>query len=1276
MTRNGKQIGVLQSYLNVFDVPESDLMEQQDFKTVGSCKWIEDRAGFQKWRDPEEMLSVERLVDGSTQPGPNQGLQAKVERCHLYWLSAKPGTGKTVCAAHVIGHLQSRGLDCSYFFFKFGNRAKQTLSSLFRSLAYHMSIFHPSIRQSLQLMQSHGNTFDKDDEGGIWRKVFVNVIFRTRLDRPQYWVIDSLDECLLNEKLFTFLKSLDVDFDLRIFVTSRPTPEIDRSFSRLALPVTVDRITRADTDTDMRLYLNTEQENLPVYTAEQRASLMNTMLLKSAGCFLWMRLVQQELQDTYSEDSIADVLEEIPAEMSDLYKRSIEGMSKKVREARLIKALLTWTVCSIRPLTLDELQIALKYDDGLQVRELRKSIEGLCGNLLYVDSSARVQLIHSTARDFLLDKNLDSDLAIRREAGHERLALTCLKFIHDEMRPPRSRSLGSRTGLKKQERPLLADYASTAFSEHVSASSSTSDALLVALTRFLQMNVLAWIEYVASEKRNLYILMRTAKNFKKYLERRAKYVSPLGPEVATIESWSTDLIRLVTKFGKNLINYPSSIFFLIPSIAPSESKLHQQSLSGPRWLEVNGGVASSWDDCVAIIDYKESWATAIACGDNVFAIGLKNGLITIYDQSTCQERGSVLHRVTDESKNKNAAATSNRPAPVKLLAFDTSSQRLASASPQSICVWSLAGDLLQRFSIKEPCVTIAFALGHDALITVSRASRVLFWSLDETDEDPLFPTVRRLSSGSVNPSVNVVPRQAPLAAAISPDQTMLALLYRGRPVYLWSLQDNTLLGLCGRDLAMKTSNISVLTALFNPNVESGLLVIAYQDGELALYDAWAQTELMSVDGNAYTLAATPDGRTLGTGDTRGTIQIWDFETLTLLYRIRSGLDEVRHLAFSGDGSRLVDIRDSKTKIWEPSALIRRTVEEDASVSDALTPEAQTVGKNEDEVEITAAISAEDGQLVFAGRSDGSIVAHDARSGQLLTTLYKHGADLVITAIDYRSGIIASADVGGTILVRTVSITPGRGASASPLLEQQLSEPVQQLLVDQAGSQIIVSTGSGDSAWSLASHVGSPVHRWSFEKTGMHRRWMQVADGNLAIYCEDQVRLYDRMSYGICGCYLLPRHQSLGSETEFSIIRALTTDEAQKHVIAAFCRSVDDNSAAHLVTWIAPFTPAEAQLPTVQTKPILDLSSKQVKTFLGVNGSSIVFLDQELWVCSVDLDEIQVNVSSAIRRHFFVSPDWIGSQRNANALLTRAGDVVFAKYAELAIIKGGLDWSYG
>lgn len=133
-------------------------------------------------------------------------------------------------------------------------------------------------------------------------------------------------------------------------------------------------------------------------------------------------------------------------------------------------------------------------------------------------------------------------------------------------------------------------------------------------------NVLAWIEYIAAEKKILYVLTRMARNLKRYFERRIKYVSSLEHEVQTIDGWPTGLIRLVAKFGRNLLGYPSSIFFLIPPLAPRELVLHQQIKAGPVWLQVVGLSSTSSDDCISYIEYRDSWATALAWWERIFSL--------------------------------------------------------------------------------------------------------------------------------------------------------------------------------------------------------------------------------------------------------------------------------------------------------------------------------------------------------------------------------------------------------------------------------------------------------------------------------------------------------------------------------------------------------------------------------------------------------------------------------------------------------------------------------
>ena len=126
---------------------------------------------------------------------------------------------------------------------------------------------------------------------------------------------------------------------------------------------------------------------------------------------------------------------------------------------------------------------------------------------------------------------------------------------------------------------------------------------------------------------------------------------------------------------------------------------------------------------------------------------------------------------------------------------------------------------------------------------------------------------------------------------------------------------------------------------FNPNPRISILAVGYWTCVLAIFDSWSQEIILSTktdNGNQSvpSLASSLDGRTLATVDFSGTMQIWDFETLVLLYQIRSSDCGSRVIHFNCNGLQILDLTGLNLRIWEPAALFRKTLEGDGSVSDA------------------------------------------------------------------------------------------------------------------------------------------------------------------------------------------------------------------------------------------------------------------------------------------------------------------------------------------------------
>lgn len=838
------EMKVISAYVDIYENPD-DLL---DVGIKGTCEWIDNKQDFEEWRDSFEDPLGDN-VDHSL-------------RC--YWVRAKPATGKSCLTGHVITHLQELGLDCAYYFFHYGNKMSQKLSGLLRSLAFQMASSNAIVRKKILELVEDGVKFDKDDEGAIWRKVFVNGILTAKIHRTQYWAIDALDECINYSVLFPFLSKIESGFPLRVFITSRIHPDIEKGFNRISRDVIAVGISLQDTHQDIELFLQSRIDDLPVDDTAEQQELAKKILSKSGGCFLWVRLVLQELEHIYEQTHVETVLDEMPAEMSEFYDRTVELMSKTIREKDIAKAILRWSVVSTRPLKVFELQKALNFDIGANVRSIEKSIEGLCGQLVVVDKNGAVQMVHQTARDFLLG-NEESEFGVDIGRGHEKVAIACLEYLcSEEMKPPKNRRL---IGTRTLQTSVFRDYAckfafmafgtlklihpGTSFSEHVLSASSEEDNILIILDRFLKTNVLTWIEHIV-RKGSLYYLTRTAKNLKGYLERRAKYLSPLGAEVQTIEVWVTDLIRLVAKFGATMISDPTSIYFLIPPLCPTNSGIYRQSAKSHDGLILAGLTNTTWEDCISCIDFDASRATALACGANVFAIGMRSGSITIYNQTTFQVERMFKHEE-----------------PVKILRFDNSCRRFISAGWRSIKLWDRVEGCIWSQSLVSPCIAISFDAKH--VVGVSKTSHVTYWDLATGEmKGDRFYRYREPETGGDHP-----PLRAPSAAAFSPNLEILALGYRSQYVCLWDLNNQDFIGCCSRparDGVSETFGLSTGTVLFNPNPDINLLAVSYQDGEIAIFDPWSQEMYCSVEANALSMASTPDGRTLAAGDSCGTVQ--------------------------------------------------------------------------------------------------------------------------------------------------------------------------------------------------------------------------------------------------------------------------------------------------------------------------------------------------------------------------------------------------------------------
>ncbi|RYC56363.1 hypothetical protein CHU98_g9844 [Xylaria longipes] len=1228
------QLRELQTFLGVSGPPD-----ESHEKVEGSCQWIDDRDDFREWRDAEIDIN------------PNQNCQYTPT---IYWVNANPGVGKTVLASHVVSQLAELRQPYAFYHFHVGKNALQLLAGCLRSIAFQMASLNSAIRVTLSNLNDEGTIFDLDDARAIWLKIFKNAIIQTPRITTQYWILDAVDECLGYPELFTFFKGLQLLFPLKIFITSRKLSDFPKLVRQLGSHVIhVIEIPTIDTMRDISLYIRDRMEVLPIDREEDKENLTKEILSKSNASFLWVRLVLDELETVYGYETIMSVLHSIPNGMMSYYRRILTEMKGNKREKHIIQGILIWVVCAARPLTILELTEALRVDIQVHLPSARTAVEGLCGQLVSVDKhTGLVQIVHTTAREFLLSNEAE-DFRISRPEANERLALACLQLLGSPaMQPPRHRRLLAR---KRQEHPSspLLDYAIAQFSEHIFGSSAESDKLLVALHRFLCTTVLSWIERIAAGK-NLHFMIRVARNLKAYLDRRAKYHSPLDRDVNTVACWAADLSRLMTKFGAALVSQPQSIYFLIPPLCPTEAAIYKQFARWPDGLKFSGFTNRDWDDCVATVNFEDDAAAVITCDDRNIAVGFELGNIQLYAHDNYQKGLAVRHAY-----------------PIERLVLDPSGVFIASASIKYVAVWDGDGSMLWEQRLRSRCILLT-ATSY-AIICVMMSGKAIWWDIatGEQLEHHQYPyqapePLDQLSSR---------PTKAPFTGSFSPGLELLALAYRTGPICIYELQTHEWIA-----WAVDDNSRNVTHLVFNPNPDVNLLLVAYDDAHLSLYEPWYGTFVHSQQPETsavlQSLSCSPDGRTFSTVDAQGNLGIWDFESLTLLYHVLTPTSSFRTLCFTSDGFNLLDVVDQEMRIWAPSILIRKTLEDEGSISDEAVTLPVIAGQYRSfrSAKLRVATLSENSPILVAGNHNGDVMVYD-QDGCRTGILYSHSHSVVVKCLALSKGNdIASSDTNGIMQVWQLDTSQSLVARVTKQrFQTQFTTAVRQILFDDEGRYLLVSTSNFDRVYDVAT--STIVGSLNFEADERQIwRWIHLpssaAAGRFVLVCDGKIISYLATTFPseVMGSQV-KLELKVDSGFNLTAIDSIAINPGTSSLILDVSQSRGYLTSSVLLVFQIPelFDPTQASVH-VQTPRLL--SSTYYMHLLGIDQADcrLFFLHRNSWVCSVKVSQLTDNHYT---RHFFVPNEFTTRARDINSLFTRDKALIFALHDKFAVIKNGL-----
>lgn len=1123
------------------------------------------------------------------------------------------------------------------------------------------------IRETFLEMHENETVFDPENLQSIWRILFVGAIFQTKMIKPHFWVLDGLDECPGYSELFPLLTKISSTFSLQIFLSSRPSPEAQSILSFNGLKAEIYEVAREKTAADIKRYIETHIDFPSMQKVSQQNKNMAVILEKSEGSFVWVRLVLRELRGAFSEEATQNVLRSVPKGMDQIYLRSLEPLAREEMRRPAAKAILMWASACVRPIDTVELKHALIIHIDQTFNNLKNHISWLCGFLVTVDGSSAVKLVHETARRFILDADNGSAIAFDETEAHEELAIVCLKYLNDkQLKAPRGRRSSADQATSTRS-PFL-KYAAMSFHEHIHKSKTTSEQVLNLLHSFCSSsagNILTWIEYIASAHGDLAIITRVGLFMHSFVVRVGRERIRRTEKLDLIGSWSTDLIRIVAKFGRNMVRFPASIYTMIPQFCPRKSALFQQYGHSQRTISVLGLPSLlEWDDCLATVIYKQKGtrAMSVAATGGQFAIGMVNSFARLYHINTCQEF-ALLHHAE----------------PIKVIEFNISGQWLATSGNKRLCLWDVAAkSLVWESDLARACVAMTFDEEEEELVVACQDNQIRYFSIESGQLQEKITWF--MDDDHVRTITN-----SPVVAALSYQHELLAFVYRGGHIGIWNWKTDEFLGLCEKPEARtQFCPFHATSLVFSPIPSSNSLAASYEQGDIFVFsplDGKVKASYKARTDN-QTLACSPDGKTLIAGDSSGVVRIFDFQSfdtadhqLRLLHIISGAEENITALAFCDD-RRYVDIRGAKVKVWEPAVLVRQDLTSSDTESITLEALQQSDTFIEESNPVTSLAVHPSGKHVFCATENGIIHVYDTATGKRTQALSEHSrGDTILRMIfSPAEDVLVVGCISSKVVIHRLALKKQEWHIQNKVFEYRMGERIEQLLFDPAGKRILVVTTTRDMVYSLADGSMASAS-WDTRLPGV---WCNDPrdSGRLLLWVNQKMRVFSWTSL----TELLPG----GLDLDFDLPDGLGIQSVyagwKGSLVATVYTEIDRaRSNTRLLFWdAAAFDAAEATDASASPCPIYQLYGDKISNLVGTLGTiiglfenRILFLDQDGWVCSIFLED---TVPETYSRYFFLPVDWLSTDNALLITMDKRNQILLAKGDELAVIKRGLDFS--
>ena len=363
------------------------------------------------------------------------------------------GTGKSSIAHEVARVFDKMHRLTSSFIFLRREQSFRKAYHLFTTLARDLADRYPSFKIALGKVVRDNTTLrvGTRDYATLFESLILEPLKDLHIVGPILVVIDALDESGdttgrigLHAFLADNLKRLPSNF--RVVITSRPEHSIMSVLSgapSVRIRYMDDAELAAETHKDILTFL---RGKLPL---DKFGGYIEALAAKAEGLFQWAAVASQLILDPperfdYSQETcikhlLKPSINRLGQDLLDeLYQEVLEGYFKDEEARDLFRSVVGQLIASIEPLTIRSLislrqHASSKERSDAAVTGLLHRLGSLLCNVNSSDNGLPIIPLHTSFRDFLINRDKSGDFCVGFRDAHHQLADSCLNILLDPL---------------------------------------------------------------------------------------------------------------------------------------------------------------------------------------------------------------------------------------------------------------------------------------------------------------------------------------------------------------------------------------------------------------------------------------------------------------------------------------------------------------------------------------------------------------------------------------------------------------------------------------------------------------------------------------------------------------------------------------------------------------------------------------------------------------------------------------------------------------------------